>query len=700
MQKRPNKISRSRRKNSAQTIFTRFMLIVAFFILWIGGIGVRLVHLQINQHEWLAEQAQDQRRNQVKSKQLRGTIYDRTERALAMSVQAKSLFADPAEIEDVEGTAKKVAAVLKLKPSDVFNQLTKAKVENKRFVYLARKLDEDAAEKINDALKNTDLRKFDEPRFAGLHWKEEQKRSYPQKTLAAQVVGFSNAEDVGSAGIEQSQEGLLHGAVIKKWQDRDRLGRVYDETELEEDEREPPKAVVLTISNSIQYKTEQALEAGVKASNAKSGMAIVLDPKTGEILAMANYPTFDPNRFNEVAPESLTNRAVQSMYSPGSVFKLITYAAALQENMIKPDGEIDCRQGFIEVGGHRFNDPHATKIMSYGEAFAVSSNYAAIKTALGLGKDRFYNYALEFGFGTPTGIELPAEARGQIRPPGTWFGDSLASMSIGYELNVTALQAASAYATIANDGVRVKPHIIKEIRTADGKVLPTLEVEKTQIINAEAARGLRQMLQQVVLKGTAKRAQIDGYTSAGKTGTAWKYDAKIRAYNPAKYVSSFVGFAPVDNPSVVIAVVMDEPQGGARDGGQVSAPIFRQIAEQILPELNVAPDIKDFQTETLTAQTDETPVETEIAPSSAKLAEPETIAAKKIEKASVGDKTKEIKTEKAVTAGKAKEIKKDAKPASDEKSSLKQKTTAVVTAEKPKADVKNKSSGEKIKQKT
>jgi membrane peptidoglycan carboxypeptidase len=273
-------------------------------------------------------------------------------------------------------------------------------------------------------------------------------------------------------------------------------------------------------------------------------------------------------------------------------------------------------------------------------------------------------------------------------------------MSIGYELNVTALQAASAYATIANDGVRVKPHIIKEIRTADGKVLLTPEVEKTQIINAEAARGLRQMLQQVVLKGTAKRAQIDGYTSAGKTGTAWKYDAKIRAYNPAKYVSSFVGFAPVDNPSVVIAVVMDEPQGGARDGGQVSAPIFRQIAEQILPELNVAPDIKDFQTETLTAQTDETPVETEIAPSSAKLAEPETIAAKKIEKASVGDKTKEIKTEKAVTAGKAKEIKKDAKPASDEKSSLKQKTTAVVTAEKPKADVKNKSSGEKIKQKT
>lgn len=674
------------------------MLVVAFFILWIGGIGVRLVYLQINQHEWLAEQASDQRRNQVKSKQLRGTIYDRSERALAMSVQAKSLFADPAEIEDVEAASKKIAAVLKLKQGDVFNQLTRAKEDNKRFVYLARRLDEEQAKRINDALKDTDLRKFDEPRYAGLHWREEQKRSYPYKTLAAQVVGFSNSEDVGSAGIEQSQEDLLHGVVIKKWQNRDRLGRVYEEEETEE--REPPKDIVLTISNSIQYKTEQALEEAAKASNAKSGMAIVLDPKNGEVLAMANYPTFDPNKFNEIAPEMLTNRAVQSMYSPGSVFKLMTYAAALQENMIRPDGEIDCRKGFIEVAGHRFNDPHATKIMSYSDAFAVSSNYAAIKTALGLGKEKFYSYALQFGFGTPTGIELPAEARGQIRPPATWFGDSLASMSIGYELNVTALQAASAYATIANDGVRIKPRIIKEIRAADGRVLPAPEIEKTRIINSEAARGLRQMLRQVVLKGTAKRAQLAGYTSAGKTGTAWKYDPKIRAYNPAKYVSSFVGFAPADNPSVVIAVVMDEPQGGARDGGQVSAPVFRQIAEQILPELNIAPDIKDFQTETLTAQTGEVPIETEIAPASAKLVEPETpaaqkVAAKKIEKVAVADKT-----EKSIVGDKTKETKKDAKPNGDSKNISKPKPATAIVAEKPKGDVKNKSSGEKAKQKT
>ncbi|MDQ6787075.1 MAG: penicillin-binding protein 2 [Acidobacteriota bacterium] len=679
MPKRSPKISR--KKNPMQTVFTRFMLIVAFFILWIGGIGVRLVHLQVNQHEWLLAKALDQRRNQVKSKQLRGTIYDRSARALAMSVNAKSLFADPSEIEDVEGTAKRVAAVLKVKPNEIVKDLTDAKEKGKRFVYLARKLDEDEAERINDALKDTDLRKFDEPRFTGLHWQEEQKRSYPYKSLAAQVVGFSNSEDVGSAGIEQSQEELLRGAGVRKWQDRDRLGRVYDETE-EVEEREPPKDIFLTISNSIQYKTEQALEEGVKATRAKSGMAIVLDPKTGEILAMANYPTFDPNKFNEAAPETLTNRAVQSMYSPGSVFKLVTYGAALQEKLIRPDGEIDCSKGFIEVAGHRFDDPHATKTMSYGEALAVSSNYAAIKTALGLGKDRFYNYALQFGFGAPTGIELPAEARGQIRPPATWYGDSLASMSIGYELNITALQAASAYAAIANDGVRVRPHIIKEIRTADGKVLPSPQVEKTQVVNAEAARGLRQMLRQVVLKGTAKRAQLNGYTSAGKTGTAWKYDARIKRYNESKYVSSFVGFAPADNPSVVIAVVMDEPQGGARDGGQVSAPVFRQIAEQILPELNVAPD-DSIQQENLTAQND-IPKEADIAPRAPRHEEPENIPTKLTDKAINGEKTKEIK--------------KESKPGS-EKNQSKQKT-AVITTVKPKGDAKSKSASERTRQKT
>lgn len=575
------------KKNSAQTIFTRFMFIVALFGVWIAVIGVRLVYLQVNQREWLSEKAQDQRRDEMKSKMLRGSILDSSGRALALSVKVRSLYADPREIEDVNATAQKVGAALKIKPQQIANDLQEAKKNNKRFVWLARKLDEDKAQKLNDTLKDEKLKKFDEPKIAGLHWKEEQKRSYPYGSLAAQVVGFSDLDDIGRAGIELSQEKALHGDIIKGWRDRDRLGRVYDESE---EEREPPKDIVLTISNSIQYKVEQALKEGVQSANAKSGMAIVIDPKTGEILAMANYPTFDPNKFGEFAPESYANKTIQSLYAPGSVFKLVTYSSAIQENLISPNGEVECGNGTINVAGHIFKDSHCHNGLSYTDAFAVSSNIGAIKTGMRLGKDKFYNYARNFGFGEPTGVELPAEIRGQFRAPEKWNGDSLASMSIGYEMGVTALQTASAFATIANDGLRIKPHIIKEIRSSDGKTVSTTEPEKAQVVSAETARNLRRMMRQVVLSGTGKRAQLNGYSSAGKTGTAWKFDAKLKKVSSSKYISSFIGLAPVENPSVVIAVVLDEPSGGARDGGQVSAPIFRNIAEQILPEMNVIPD--------------------------------------------------------------------------------------------------------------
>ncbi|MCA1625874.1 MAG: hypothetical protein LC778_19170 [Acidobacteria bacterium] len=593
MEKRLNK-SQKTKNNSVQTVFTRFMLIVAFFILWIGAIGVRLVHLQVNQYGWLRDKALSQRRDELKSKMLRGTIYDRTERALAMSVKVKSLYADPAEIEDVEGTAKRVADALGIKPDGILKDLREAKEGGKRFVWLARKLDEDTAQSLNKTLQEDELKKFDLPKFKGLHWREEQKRSYPYNNLAAQVVGFSDLDDVGQAGIEASQEKTLRGAVIKTWQDRDRLGRVYDESNTT---REPPKDVVLTIDHSIQYKVEEALASGVKAAHAKSGMAIVLDPKTGEVLAMANYPTFDPNKFSESPKENFKNKAVESSFAPGSIFKLVTYGTALEEKLIKPDEWFSCGNGVIEVGKHVFTDNHCGRAISFTKALAISSNLGAIKVGLKIGEDRFSNYIRQFGFGESSGIDLPGETRGLVRPTEKWKGDSLASMSIGYEIGVTALQIASAFAAIANDGLRVQPHIIKEIRQADGTVIPAKEPEKTQVVGAEAAIKLRQMLREVVLSGTGKEAALERYTSAGKTGTAWKYDPKIKRVSGSKYVSSFVGFAPVDNPSVVIAVVMDEPQGALRNGGQVSAPVFREIAEQILPELNVAPDIEIPQEE-------------------------------------------------------------------------------------------------------
>jgi cell division protein FtsI/penicillin-binding protein 2 len=633
---------------------------------------------------------------------------------LAMSVKVKSLYADPREIEDVNATAQKLAPILKLKQNEIAENLQTAKDGNKRFVWLARKVDEDTALKLNLALETPDLKKFDLPKFAGLHWREEQKRSYPYKNLAAQVVGFSNADDIGQAGIEQSQEAILRGAVVNKWQDRDRLGRVYDEENVEH--REPPKDIILTINNSIQYKVEEALEKGAKASNAKAGMAIVIDPKTGEILAMANYPTFDPNRYTEFAAENYQNKTIQSIYSPGSVFKLITYGAAIDDGSISANGMVDARGGGIEVAGHRFNDSHATKVMSYDEAMAVSSNVAAIKTGLGLGKEKFYGYARKFGFGQPVGIELPAEARGQFRSPENWFGDSLASMSIGYEVGVTALQMVSAYSTIANDGVNVKPHIIKEVRHADGTPFSVTDAEKTPIVSPETARGLKRMLREVVLKGTAKRAQLNGYTSAGKTGTAWKFNAKLKRVDAGKYVSSFIGMAPADNPSVVILVVMDEPTGGARDGGQVSAPVFREIAEGILPEMNVVPDGQIIQ-DNLTAENipSEIEIDAEMPQSENSEAEENNAEPKNsveptikngVEKVVKSEKKndveKVIKKENKDISKVEKEIKKEPKKESspnDDKKSPKPKAADVKT-EKPKADLKNKSSTEKAKKKT
>lgn len=683
-----------KKSNPAQTAFSRFLLVVAFFVIWIGVIGVRLVHLQVNQSEWLRGRALDQRRDESKSKTLRGSILDRTGRTLALSVKVKSLYADPAEIEDVEATAKAVAAALKIKPQDILNNLREAKESRKRFVWLARKIDDDQARRINEALKDENLKKADEPRFAGLHWKEEQKRSYPYSTLAAQVIGFSSLDDAGQAGIELSQEENLRGAIVKKWQDRDRLGRVYDESETEE--REPPKDIVLTISHSIQYKVEQALARGVQAARAKSGAAIVIEPQTGEILAMANYPTFDPNKTAGVAPEMFTNRAIQNIYSPGSVFKLVTYGAALEERVIDASGTIDTSQGYIQVGGRRFTDHHSAASMSYDRAMAVSSNVVAIRTATAVGKDRFHNYIRQFGFGDRTGIELPAEARGQVRPTEVWNGDSLASMSIGYEIGVTALQTAAAFATIANDGLRVSPHIIKEIRQADGKVLQAAQAERVPVVSADTARSLRRMLREVVVSGTGKRAQVEGYTTAGKTGTAWKYDPKLKRVNAAKYVSSFIGFAPAEKPSVVIAVVLDEPQVGARDGGQVSAPIFREIAEGVLPELNVVPDA---YAEKLTAQNGETEAaesQNESIPPSADLNETEASNEPKADRRDAAlsknkaAKEKNKPLDSTRTAGRE-----PLKSPKEEKSTPPAKT--VLAGGKPKSEAKNKSSTEKNK---
>lgn len=570
-----------------QVAFTRFMFVIAVLVLWFGGVGARLVYLQINEHDWLRERAIKQRIDVKKSRLLRGTIYDRNERALAMSVRSKTLYADATAIDDVTAAAKAIGKALDVKQAPIEKTLREAKDAERKFVPIAKELTEEDVQKVNRLLEDPAVRKSDLPKFAGLHWREDQKRSYPQGTVGAHVIGFSNADGVGQAGIEQSQNDALYGAVIKKVQERDRLGRVYDEVVSEQEE---PGNIVLTIDASFQNTAEEAVSRAVRESGAKSGMAIVIDHATGEVLAMANYPTFDPNDLKGINAENLRNNSIQSFYSPGSVFKLVTYGAALDRGLISPEAEIDTGNGTIEVAKHQFKDSKVLGRINFIKAMAVSSNVCAIKTGMRVGRENYYESIKKFGFGTPTGIELPAETGGMVRSPEKWFGDSLASMSIGYEIGVSPLQMATAFATIANNGVRVQPRIIKEIRRSDETVISVTKPEKTRVVSDEAAAGLRQMLRQVVVSGTGKKAQVEGYTTAGKTGTAWKYDPAIKRVSSSKYVSSFIGYAPADAPKITIAVIIDEPRIGGRNGGDVAAPVFREITEKVLPELKVAPD--------------------------------------------------------------------------------------------------------------
>lgn len=573
-----------KKQNSMQTAFIRFMLVVAFFIFWIGAVSVRLVHLQVNEHDKWKAKASAQRQDNIVTKTLRGSIFDRSGHALAMSVRVKSLSADPGLVEDVGRIAKILGRILKKRPAEIAKTINRGKEKKRRFVWIAREIDDDAVSEISESIFGSEDEDADLSQ--GLFWVGEQKRDYPHGTLAAHVIGFSNTDDIGQAGVEKSQEKILKAERLQMLRQRDRQGRVFSEIDVE---RTPAKDIVLTISKEIQHIAELALKQGVEAANARSGKVIVLEPQTGEVLAMANYPTFDPAEFRTLKPGRWRNNAVQDQYAPGSVFKLITYGAALEEGLINPYDEIECGNGSITVGGHTFRDTHAVGTVSYVEAMAESSNVGAIKTGISIGKQKYYSYARDFGFGRATGIGLPSEAGGVLRAPNTWQGTDLASLSIGYGIDVTALQTAVAFATIANDGLMVTPSIVKRIQQ-DGETLETIEPQSRRIVKPETASALKKMLQAVVLDGTAKRARLNGYTSAGKTGTAWKYDKATGTINREKYVSSFVGFAPANNPALVIAVVIDEPLGKRRSGGQVAAPVFRRIAESVLPELRIAPD--------------------------------------------------------------------------------------------------------------
>jgi len=557
----------------------RVSLVVLALVIWMLIIGGRLVHLQVQQHERLSDRARRQQQQAARTNALRGLILDRRGRELARSLDVDSFFAVPDDKLNAGETARRVAAALDIDSAPLKARLEEGQKAHRKFVWLARQLDAEQAAKVHEL------------QLAGVHAVKEPKRYYPNGALAAHLLGYVGTDDEGLAGIELFQNAALGGDAGKTVFDKDARHKVFNSFAVE---AQPGQSIVLTIDQNIQYQAERALASAVQATRAKAGTALVLDPRTGEILALANAPTFDPNGAKKIAADVRTNQALQHIYEPGSTFKIVAYSAAIEEKLVRPTDLIDCQMGSINLFGRTIRDTHAYGALTITEALAKSSNVAAIKLGLRVGKERMYDYITRFGFGHKTGIELAGETRGLVRPPARWQPASMGSIAMGQEIGVTPIQMAASFAAIANDGLRVAPHLVKEVRDANGVVIQTTTPESHRVVSAETARTLRPMLESVTLSGTAKLAQLDGYTAAGKTGTAQKIDPKTRAYSKSKYVASFVGFAPVENPAVVIIVVIDEP-AGSYYGGTVAAPVFREIAESVLPYLDVAPDT-EFKT--------------------------------------------------------------------------------------------------------
>jgi cell division protein FtsI (penicillin-binding protein 3) len=572
--------SNAKTKNRPDASRQRVSFIVAALVVWMLVIGVRLVQLQVGQYEELSKRAQKQQQHSEKTNALRGLILDRNGRELARSLDVDSFVAVANDEKfNPRETAKKLASVLGLEESPLRARLEEAKQAKREFVWIARQVDPEQAAKVHEL------------NLAGVRAVKEPKRYYPNGALAAHVLGFVGTDDKALAGIELFQNAQLRGERGKTVFDNDGRHHAFNSFEIE---AQPGQSVVLTIDQNIQFQVERAIATAMEQTRAKAATALVLDPRTGEILALANAPTFDPNGAKKIAEEVRKNQALQNIYEPGSTFKIVAYSAAIEEKLASPTDLIDCQMGSINLFGRIIRDTHAYGTLTVTEALAKSSNVAAIKLGLRVGKERMYDYMMRYGFNQKTGIELAGETRGVVRRPEKWHPSSMGSVAMGQEVGVTPIQMAAAFATIANDGVRVAPHLVREVQDANGQVIQRTQAETHRVVSAETARTLRPMLESVTLNGTAKAAQLDGYTAAGKTGTAQKIDPVTRAYSKTKYVASFVGFAPVENPAVVIIVVVDEP-AGSYYGGTVAAPVFRQIAENVLPYLDVAPDT-EFKT--------------------------------------------------------------------------------------------------------
>jgi cell division protein FtsI (penicillin-binding protein 3) len=559
--------------NSSLGKNSRLYFLGAVLALWCVAICGRLVFLQIFSYGRFAKQAGHQQQRAIPLAAKRGVIYDRAGHELAMSVLVDSAFAVPTEVKDLPTAVSLITRIT----GDDYNVVLADCRAHKTFCWVARKASDETIQRINSL------------KLQGIHFQKEPKRFYPARDLAAQVLGSVGMEDSGQSGIEHEFDDQLRGSPGKMFISVDARRQWFADVETQPD---PGDNLVLTIDKNIQYVAEKELDQAIHDTKAIAGTVIVENPHTGEILALANRPTFNPNLRKQITPGALTNRAVSYVYEPGSTFKLVTISAALEEKLTNPNEIFDCQMGSIVYNGMRIRDSKPHGLLPVWGVLAESSDVGSIKIALRLGEDRYYKYIRAFGFGQRTGIELPGETRGLTKPPSRWSRVSIAAISIGQEIGISPLQLTGLVSTFANDGVWVAPRIVAGTVQPRGtpQTVAFHPGASHRVISSYTAAEMRAMMQKVVLEGTGRKAILEGYTSAGKTGTGQKVDPATGAYSKTKYVGSFAGFAPVNNPQIVIAVILDSAVG-LHQGGQIAAPVFRRISQQVLEYLHVPHDL-------------------------------------------------------------------------------------------------------------
>lgn len=573
----------------------RFAWVTMFFCGWVLLIGGRLVWLQVVRHsEWM-DKAERQQHSTFAVAPRRGVLYDRNLRELAMTVKMDSVYVDPTELGENRATAAEMLAkVVHIDAADNFTseaQMLARFNDSKNFAWVARRVDAATAIRVHEL------------NLKGVYFQKEFKRFYPNNELLAQVLGYVGTDDTGLGGLERQFDDDMHGApghmLTKVDAKRHAMGSV-------ESEPMPGENLVLSIDANIQYMAERALDEQMAKVKALHGTVVVQDPHTGQILALAISPRFNPNDSRHMEPGSLSNLAVSDVYEPGSTFKLVTYSAAIDAAGVEPTDIVDCQGGSMTMFGRTLHDDKDDHFGAVTVQYALehSSDVGAAKMALKMGPAIFYKYMKAYGFGDRSGIELPSETRGLLTKPSKWGSTSILSLAIGQEVGVTPIQLVTMVSTIANGGVYMPPHVLLQ-STDEMKGDPLLKPSAFhptnqlpdslpdgahRVIRELTAAKMRSMMQGIVTEGTGKAAQLNGYSSGGKTGTAQKIDPATRTYSHTKLVASFAGFAPVSSPAVSIAVVIDTPTVGSLYGAAVSAPVFQTVAQQVLEYLGVPHD--------------------------------------------------------------------------------------------------------------